>query len=287
MNILFKKQKLYLVIFLIFSVLVSLVLQGKIEEFHIFGFLILFGCFYLSYLFYSFNHQSPYYIKSLLIVTLLFKIAGVFIVAEILQQYIGIPFLSYKDDYTYQQVSSEIMKVWESRGFGFYTDVSFSTGFYSGFPNFSALAMYLFGDSYVVPRIMNCFFSTGTVWFFYKTIKDETSEKITKQVTTLFAFSLAFIFYSSLQLKDTILVFLLSALIFYFSEFLRSGLKLKLLLGVTFFSILLVFFRAATLLPLLMSLLLTLFLTKEKIIGLKTAYFLYLFLLVLSIPGIF
>lgn len=264
MNILFRKQKLFLGIFLVFSVFISLVFQGKIEEFHIFGFLILFGFFYFSYVFYVYNYRSPYYIRKLLVLTFILKIISVFVLVNVLEQYVGIPFLSYKDDYVYQETSTKILETWKAKGIGFYPNIYFSTGFYSGYPNVSALAMYFFGDSYLIPRIMNCFFSTASVWYFYKTIKSETNEKIVKQITTLFAFSLTFVFYSSLQLKDTILVFLLSALIFNLSNFLKEGAKLKDVLSVILFSIFLVFFRAATLLPLLISLLLTFFLTREK-----------------------
>lgn len=178
---------------------------------------------------------------------------------------IGIPFLSYKDDYVYDLTSSNILDNWNIRGIGFYSDVLFSTGFYSGYPNISALAKLLFGDHYLVPRFLNVFFSTLTVPFYFYTVSYLTDNKsLTKVITILLAFSPAFIVYSSLQLKDTILIFFVATLLYGTVQFLNKGIGVKNILIVALSMAALLFFRAAILLPYFVSLILATIVAREK-----------------------
>lgn len=194
--------------------------------------------------------QTLPFLLILLFASSFLKVISVLILENIMIDKIGVPFLSYKDDYIYDLSSSNILEVWKVRGIGFYQDVDFSTGFYSGYPNFSAFAKYIFGDYYLVPRFMNVLFSALTIKVYFDTVGFITDSKEIKKITTiLLAFSPVFIVYSSLQLKDTLLIFFLSTLIYGTISFYKKGINIKNTLIVVFSMIALMFFRAAVLLP--------------------------------------
>lgn len=194
------------------------------------------------------------------------KIISVFIYEFLMLEIVGIPFLSYNDDYVYEITSSEILRKWNERGIGFYNDVYFSSGFYSGYPNFSALAKMLFGDHYLVPRFLNVFFSVMTIPVVYATLKKlNLDERHGRMVLFLIAFSPIFITYSSLQLKDTILIFFLSTLVYGTIRLLKNGFGLKAISLVVFSMVALIFFRAAILFAYLISVLLVITLEQGRV----------------------
>lgn len=274
----FLKQRNYLFIFLGFSVLVSLLLTQRIEEFHVYASILLVPFFYLSLIFYLSFYNSKFFILNLLSITFFIKVLFVFGMAMVLEERNDMPFLSYNDDYVYNEVAREILETWRARGFGFYQDVTFSTGFYSGYPNFSAASMWLFGENIFAPRIMNCFFSTATVWFFYKTLKLVEKEVfLVRAITTIFAFSLTYVFYASFQLKDSILLFFLGVIVYYVSLFLKKGISLNIIIALVVSCLCMLFFRAAVLFAVLISLVLTVAITKSSK---RFSFFNYLALLI-------
>ena len=257
MNRIFSLHFRNIFFFLILCCIISLVLTKRIQLFNILPLLVFSVIGFVLYLFYLNNKSSKSFLYKLMAVTFIIKVITVFISAEILTDIVGIPFLSYKDDYVYDITSSEILKMWKTQGIGFYEHLKFSTGFYSGYPNFSALSKYLFTDSFYVPRLMNCLFSTFTVGIFYKTLGFYTDNVKNRQFTILFAFSLVFIVYSSFQLKDTLLVFFLAVIIYCCVRFIALGMNFKVFVGLLLGSLFILFFRAATLLPIYSALLLS------------------------------
>lgn len=224
-------------------------------------------CFVLFLSFYQFTVKikSVQFLFLLMVTSFIVKIISVFIFERLMIDIVGIPFLSYNDDYVYDLTSSNILDNWNIRGIGFYSDIQFSTGFYSGYPNISALAKLLFGDHYLVPRFLNAFFSTLTIPFYYFTVKYLSSNKNIVRVTTiLLSFSPAFITYSSLQLKDTILIFFVATLLYGTIQFFSKGVNAKNIIVVALSMAALLFFRAAILLPYIISLILAITVAKEK-----------------------
>lgn len=139
--------------------------------------------------------------------SIIFRFIAVLLMYNVLISYNGIPFLSYKDDYIYQEASVEIMKRWQISGLGFYNDLKFSSDTYSGFPNFSASLMILFGTSPLVPRFGNAILSSITSFIAYNIVKKFTDrEKARFTYIILVALPLALIF-SAMQFKDTLLLF--------------------------------------------------------------------------------
>ena len=246
------KRNLFL--WIIISLLGSLVLTQDIPFFWREA-IIYFAFFTSCYLmFFRFIVNSKNYTFNIFVFSLIIKVLFVLIIANYLQYSNSMPFLSYNDDYNYEWISSEIARRWESDGIGFYNDILFSKGFYSGYPNASALAKYFFGDTFYVPRIMNAVFSSLTVVIFYKTLLFFSTEKFARIVSYIFCISSLFIFYASFQLKDTILLFLVSSLLYYLGGLLFNRFGLKNIIYVVVCSILLMFFRAATLFPIYLSL---------------------------------
>jgi hypothetical protein len=201
----------------------------------------------------------------LMITSFVVKVFSVFFFESLMLDIIGIPFISYADDYTYDITSSDILNRWNQSGFGFYNDVKYSTGFYSGYPNFSALSKMLFGDHYLVPRFLNVTFSTLTIpLFFYSTKYLNHNDQLNKIITVIFSFAPAFVVYSSLQLKETILIFFLSSLLYGTFHLFYKGVKIKSIVLVIISMCVLLFFRAAILLPFILAMILAIFVTKNK-----------------------
>lgn len=204
------------------------------------------------------------FLVTLMLTSSTIKVISVLLFAYIMQSNLGIPFLSYKDDYIYDTTSSNILEAWKTRGVGFYEDIKFNTGFYSGYPNLSASAKYFFGDNYLVPRFLNVFFSTLTIPIFFLTCKHLSNNlKHVKIITIIFAFSPVFIVYSSLQLKDTVLIFFLSTLIYGAINYFKSGINFKNIVLVVISMVAIIFFRAAILLPYLVAIIIALIASKN------------------------
>lgn len=264
-NKMLSQWKNYLFFSILFVFISSLLLIGTFNLAHI-SLLILPVLYWFVFLFYKKNLlvKDKTFVYKIFIISLIVRVLGVFIFADILLSLNGYPFLSMKDDYNYQQASLEIVNRWRSSGIGFYSDVWFSTGFYSGFPNFSAFLMYVFGDSIYIPRLGNAFFSSLTSVLAYQIVSSFTTTKRARLIAVIFVFSPLLFSFSSLQLKDTVLLYLTLAvvkrLIFIIKN--KSSLKNLLLLGS--YLLIIVFFRAATIIPLFISFLIILFIKSKK-----------------------
>ncbi len=278
-NSIFKLEFQITLILLVYTFIISLFLNSRLEDYHIYSFVVIFSVFLIAYWFYITHYQSSKFIYYLLIISTTLKIAFVFITAAFLNEFHGMPFLSYNDDFIYNETALSILNAWNTRGIGFYNDIYFSTGFYSGYPNISALGMWLFGESLYVPRLLNVFFSTATVYYFYKSLSIENNWFPVRLITTFFAFSLTFILYASFQLKDTILVFLLSVIIYNAGLLIKRGATLNVTIWLIASSVLIIFFRAATLLTIASALVISFFVTqKTRTFSLKNSSMLVLFL---------
>ena len=120
--------------------------------------------FFLVYLLYTLLQDvgERHFIVSSFVCALALRVIAVYIMSYILIAYNGMPFLSFKDDFTYQEAAVAIAQRWERSGIGFYDDLMFSADTYSGFPNFSAALMTLLNNtSYLIPRLGNAVLSAS------------------------------------------------------------------------------------------------------------------------------
>lgn len=152
--------------------------------------------------------SEKHFITSIFIWSLILRIAAVYIIGFILINYNGMPFLSLKDDFTYQKSAVAIMNRWKISGFGFYSNIKFSADTYSGFPNFSAALMTLFDNtSPFLPRLGNAFLSSITCILSYKIVKKYSDTYEARFIGIILTFLPLTITFSAMQFKDTLLLF--------------------------------------------------------------------------------
>ena len=240
-----------ILVFLLISIFGSLILTGSLYVFHLSLFFLLFVGVSTKF-FYTKNLKIArnYFLLKVFLYSFLIRVLFVYFFYYILTYFIGVPFLTFKDDYSYYLASKEIATIWSLKGFSVIENVKFSTGFYSGFPNISAFLIYLFnGDPVITPRIGNSFFSALTVISFYKITKLYANENNARLVSVFVMFSPLLIIFSSLQLKDTILLYFSSMLIYYMAKIILTKSNIFNVLFLILFSGLIIFFRPASLLP--------------------------------------
>lgn len=250
----FRNSLLLSIIFFIASIL----LDGKINEFSFSLFLPVFLVTISLLFFYRNQYKSTRkFLLNLISFHIFISLITTIVLTFILETYNGYPFLSLKDDYNYYNSAVEISRRWEMNGISVVNDIKLSTGFYSGYPNISALAIYLFGESIYVLKSLNIFISCLLLYYTYKTIILISSSYYGKLLTSILAFSPLLSFFSSFILKDIILLFLTVVVIYGWIKIFQ---KKAVFLDIAFIIlslVLMIFFRAATILPLIISFLIT------------------------------
>lgn len=261
---------------LLFSgILISLILNSEVNGFHFVGIFFVYLSFLLiwfsSNILYSKSTKIP--VLQIFAFSLIIRIIFVYIVAEIFIYTHGFPFITYKDDFVYNDIAQKIAKNWQTLGINFSSGIPMSTGFYSGYPNFSAYLMYLFGTDWWIPRIGNAILGAWTVVYFAKIVYRIYPKTAANIGIVLMMFSPVFITYSSLQLKDTLLIFLISGAIYYIVLCLDDSWNLKNGALIILFMTGLIFVRAATIPPIFIAALFSFFSRDNyKILGLTRVF---------------
>lgn len=239
----------YFLVLLLFSVSFTLVFQGS-QDFLLSLVLPIFDILFLDYYFHKGIAKSEkHFVYSIFFWSLFIRVVAVFIMGKILIHYNGMPFISDKDDYNYQMAAVEIMNRWKTSGFGFYDDIRFSSDSYSGFPNFSAALMYVFGTSFWIPRLGNAFLSSITVVVGYKLAKKYSTIESARFLGALLCLLPFTIIFSSLQLKDTLLLFFTVLALYSSSNILENKKIIKSIVLLTISIIGISFGRPATIVP--------------------------------------
>lgn len=151
-----------------------------------------------------------YFITKIVIIGFILRFLAVYIVAFLLKKYVGIPFVSSKDDYIYHESALSIYYYWKINGFFSSlvdSHIRYGTGAYSGYPLFSALTMVLFGPNVYSPRIGNALLSAWSLLLVYQNLLLFTEKKQANIGAILFCYNPLFIVFSALQYKDTMLLF--------------------------------------------------------------------------------
>ncbi len=199
---------------------------------------------------YSRNCDSKRFTGRIFIYAFIVRVVAVFIFYEILTYYNLVPFISYADDWNYNESAKEIAYRWMRDGnFSFYSDIYLGTGSYSGYPNLSALFMYFFGENPLVPRICQSLFSALTCVLMYKICQKYTSEDKSRLVAIISVFSPLLYTFSALQLKDTILLFLCILTLYAIIKLFISRNKFKGIIMACIGLTGMMFFRPASIIP--------------------------------------
>ena len=255
----FKAWLSSLLLLVISAVAGSMLLRQLLSDF-IFSFFLLpviIGFVYFIYSKWN-DFSNSTYIRLLFWWSLFIRICSIFAFDSILTSYIGMPFLSFKDDYIYNLVAQEIAERWRTSGIGFYEDILYSTGSYSGFPNFSAILMYIGGDSYLFPRFGNAVLSAFSCVTAYKICRSYADQDKSRFVGLIFMFSPLLITFSSLQVKDILLLFLCLVAIHASIKILKGEIFLTTIAQFTVALWGMVFIRPAAMVPIVAAFIVTL-----------------------------
>ena len=246
-----RKSLNYYLLFFLFAVPFTLVFQGY-QDFLLSLTLPFFDILFLGYYYrIGITKSEGQFVSSIFLWSLFIRVIAVFIMGNILIHYNEMPFISENDDYNYQMASVEILNRWKTSGIRFYDDIRFSSDSYSGFPNFSAALMYIFGTSFWVPRLGNAFLSSFTVVIGYKIVKKYSTFESARFLGVLLCLMPFTIIFSSLQLKDTLLLFFTVLALYSSSDILESRKIIRsiILLIISFVGI--SFGRPATIVPII------------------------------------
>ena len=141
-------------------------------------------------------------------ISLLIRVAEVFILAFIFQQFNGMPFMSDHDDFNYHHSMLDIYGYWQEYGVTAIqsSNIRFSTGMYAGFPYFGAFMMKIFGPNVYAARLGNAIASAVTVLVVRGIVSNYADRMKTIFTTLLFTFSPILTVFAACNLKDTMLL---------------------------------------------------------------------------------
>lgn len=198
------------------------------------------------------RYSDKQFVLSLIVGGIIIRVISIYCFSELLTFYNDIPFLSHKDDYLYNASAERISQRWhEYSEFKLYKDIYLGIGPYSGYPNISAMFMYIFGSHWWVPRVAQSVFSVITTTLMYgiaRTYTDRTKARLVGIIATC---SPLLITFSSLQLKDTFLLFFCILTLFSMAKILHRGFRIKYLVLLLAALPPIMFFRPASLFPLI------------------------------------
>ena len=263
-DIFYNRFKKYLQLLLFASIVFSLFISGEIYGFHLLGLFIGFISYYFGYYFYLIckNNSETVFCRRLFCISFIFGVIFIFLIAEILLYARGIPYVALDDviyDMQQKSIYSQLTRNGISLGY-------FMTGSYSGYPNLGALCMYIFDNNeWYLPRLVTVFMMSVSSVLLYLTLKQMYPSNSSRSISILFAFTPLYSFYSIVQLKDYVIIFILVTFFFALvSLYNRTYIFVSLLLAIGSL-VSLLFFRPAIIFSLLASLLIwSLFIRKSN-----------------------
>lgn len=119
----------------------------------------------------------------------------------------------FKDDVAYDEVGWIIAQEWKDGHFADHSLIPAAFKPALGYFYFNAVIYYLFGHNLLLIKIFNCLLGTLTIILVYKIAKFIYDRKVAIIASTLTCFFPNLIFWSSFNLKDTLLVFLMCLIV--------------------------------------------------------------------------
>lgn len=111
------------------------------------------------------------------------------------------------DEYSYHIFGTDIANGWKHGDFQIFKYIPFGFG-YSGYPAFCGALYFLFGSSTIIARIANCIIGSFSVLLTYKIARELWGKDVGRTAGIIAMLFPLMVFYSSIQLKDTALSFL-------------------------------------------------------------------------------
>lgn len=196
--------------FYMMALIVSFTSQLSVQSFYLYsgGFLIcsLFSVKLLTRL--SCEMTSRNFLFLLQGFTLIYGLLLAYFVGYLLINNFGEPYIGL-DDANYQVQQSEIANNLTTHT-GSLNANTLMTGFYSGYPNFGGILMYLTGSTYwLVPRAATVVLHVCSILPFYQIVSRYSTVRSSLTATILYAISPMILTFQFLQLKDGLLITLL------------------------------------------------------------------------------
>ncbi|MEM5777465.1 MAG: glycosyltransferase family 39 protein [Candidatus Aenigmatarchaeota archaeon] len=174
------------------------------------------------------SYSSKIFIWRLFLFSFLLRFSFIFILYFLFKYFTGAPFVLGEgfDDHTYHILGIQIAERWKQGDFSMLEPIAWVMSFnYLGYPAFVGALYYLLGPSTILARVANCIIGSFIVLLTYKIGKEIWGESVGRTAGILAMLYPLMIFYSAVQNKDTILVFLVLIVIYYI---IKLGTKRKI-----------------------------------------------------------
>lgn len=199
-----------------FSVIMQIVMQRDLYHFTLISALWIFSsyiliCFFTKLTIFKTNSEFKFCI-SVFITTFIWGMLLIFLSVFTLTHFSGMPFIGV-DDVIYHEQQVEIAnRLMQSYSF----DITLlDAGFYSGYPNFGGIIMYLLNNTSIfIPRVATLLLFSLSVLIFYSILKKCYPINISRFTTLIYALSPMFVLYSIVQMKDGLILFFILMFIF-------------------------------------------------------------------------
>ena len=205
-----KSATIGVLFFYLIAIVVSLTSQLSVQTFYLYsgGFLVSSLIFIYLLIKLSFEVPTKRFLFSLQGFTLIYGLSLAYIVGDLLINSFGTPFIGL-DDATYQAQQTNIANNLTIH-YGALSDNTLMTGFYSGYPNFGGILMYLVGSKHwLVPRVATVLLHVCSIIPFYRIVSRYSTVGSSLTATILYAISPMILTLQFLQLKDGLLITLL------------------------------------------------------------------------------
>lgn len=206
----FNRVMLGVLFFYLIALIVSLISQFSVQTFYLYsaGFLVCSLIFVHLLIKLSYEMPTKRFLFSLQGFTLIYGLSLAYIVGNLLINSFGTPFIGL-DDAIYQTQQTDIADNLKTH-FGDLSANTIMTGFYSGYPNFGGMLMYLVGSKHwLVPRVATVLLHVCSIIPFYRIISRYSTVGSSLTTTILYAISPMILTFQFLQLKDGLLITLL------------------------------------------------------------------------------
>lgn len=196
--------------FYLMAIVVSLTSQLSLQPFYLYSAGLLVCSLSLVHLLIKLSYEMPTkrFLFSLQGFTLIYGLSLAYIVGNLLINSFGTPFIGL-DDATYQAQQTDIANNLTTH-YGALSDNTLMAGFYSGYPNFGGILMYLVGSKHwLVPRVATVLLHVCSIIPFYRIVSRYSTVGSSLSTTILYAISPMILTLQFLQLKDGLLITLL------------------------------------------------------------------------------
>lgn len=256
------------------------------------GFLLMsFIIILITVIYYSYgisNIGNNHFLKTIFIYSLIIRILSVFIYLSIFNYVTGTPFeVTFADSRWYDEQARILSSQYRNGDFNIFWLFARYVPDLTGYSIFLSFIYFLSNDSIIIARLIQAFISSYTVIIAYKIGVVIWDEWHARHIALLFSGFPPFIIYSTLHLREFLMVFLFLCVVLYFIRIIVRNKKYDIII-LSLLLILFLFIRTAFVVVLIASFAVYFFLFDKRYLK-KIHYFLVvgaIFLVIISLSGI-